>query len=379
MKETMRRNLFIFGIIILICTTLFACSSHDESVANPVEAEESIENKLKNLLDSVLTETQVPGLVAGIWAPDKEINFIYAAGEANLDNHSPMDENMLFRIGSITKTFTVTLLLLLVDEGLIDLNDSLSKYLPDFPGGKEVTVEMLVNMRSGIYNYTESKEFSISMREDPDHFYLPEDLIAIAADNPYYFEPGTEYYYSNTNAIIIGKIIEMITGNFLEKEIDSRIITPLDLTNTYYMTSGKEIPDCHPSAYYAGKYDPDFPECSEWLDCSWAGAAGCMVSDLFDLKKYVKALVQGTFLNNELQNYRLKTLEVSRSNIRYGLGILSYNDFYGHNGSYPGFSSIMMHSFQKNCTIIIWYNCHLNNSTPFMLLPEVINILFDNA
>jgi len=375
----MKKKLFIFGIIILICTSLFACSSPDELIDNPVDVENKIENNLTKLLDSVLTETQVPGLVAGIWAPDKQINFVYAAGAANLDNHSPMDENMLFRIGSITKTFTVTVLLQLADEGLIDLNDPLSKYLPDFPRGEEVTLEMLATMRSGIYNYSESEEFSINMREDPEHFYLPEDLIAIAADKPYYFEPGNEYYYSNTNAIIISKIIEMVTGNSLEKEIDSRIIKPLDLKNTYYMTSGREISGFHPSAYYAGKYDPDFLECSEWLDCSWAGAAGCMISDLFDLKKYVKALVQGTFLNNELQNYRLKTLEVSRSNIRYGLGILSYNDFYGHNGAYPGFSSIMMYSSQKNCTIIICYNCHLQDSTPFMLLPEVISIIYSDA
>src|SRR6056297_1561283 len=143
----MKKKLFIFGIIILICNGLFACSFPDELIDNPVDVENKIENNLTKLLDSVLTETQVPGLVAGIWAPDKQINFVYAAGAANLDNHSPMDENMLFRIGSITKTFTVTVLLQLADEGLIDLDDPLSKYLPDFPRGEEVTLEMLATMR----------------------------------------------------------------------------------------------------------------------------------------------------------------------------------------------------------------------------------------
>jgi len=374
----MKKNLLIFGIIILIFIALYTCSFPDELIDNQVDIEETIENNLKKMLDSVIAKTKVPGLMAGIWAPDKEINFIYASGVSNLVTHSPMDKNMIFRIGSITKTFTVTVLLQLVDEGLVDLNDPLSKYLPDFPRAEEVTVGMLANMRSGIVDYTESEEISTTMRDEPDHFYLPEDLIAIASDNPYYFKPGTDFHYSNTNAIIIGKIIEMVTGNSLENEIYTRIITLLDLTNTYYTTSGKKIPGCYPSAYYAGKYDPDFPECSQWLDCSWAGAAGCMLSDLFDLRKYVKALVQGTLLSSTLQKYRLKTLEVPKSNIRYGLGILSYDDFYGHNGAYPGFSSIIMHSSQKNCTIIIWYNCHLQNSTPFMLLPEVIKIIYSD-
>lgn len=206
-RQTMKRNLFIFGIIFIIFAVFFACSAPNELIDNPVDVEETIENNLTKLLDSVIAKTQVPGLVAGIWVPDKEINFVYATGVANFDNYSPMDENMLFRIGSITKTFTVTVLLELVDEGLIDLDDPLSKYLPDFPRGVEVTVEMLATMRSGIYNYTESEEFSFAMREDPEHFYLPKDLLAIAADNPYYFEPGTDFYYSNSNAIIIGKII----------------------------------------------------------------------------------------------------------------------------------------------------------------------------
>ncbi|MBU4350258.1 beta-lactamase family protein [bacterium] len=372
----MKKILSILAIIILIVLCLFAFTSFGESPAGSPEPEGKIEEELKILMDSVIAESHVPGLVAGIWAPDKGVSFIYTAGVSDLETNAPIDEDMIFRIGSNTKTFTITVLLQLVDEGLINLSDPLSKYLPEYPRADEVSIEMLTNMRSGIYNYSESEYFSSKMFEDPTLFWLPEELIAITEEHPYYFEPGTDFHYSNTNTIIVGEIIEMVTGNSLESEINKRIIDKLGLKNTSYLNGGVEIPGYHPKAYYAGDYDPDFIECSEWLDCSWAGAAGSIVSNIFELKIYVEALVDGYFLSDELQQSRLKGHEMPGSNKKYGMGIFSYDNFYGHNGGYPGFTSLMMHSSERNCTIIIWYNCQLDEATPTMLLPEVAKIIY---
>ena len=107
-----------------------------------------------------------------------------------------------------------------------------------------------------------------------------------------------------TNTIIIGEIIEMITGNSLESEIRKRIIDKFGLKNTSYFISGTEIPGYHPKAYYGGDYNLAFPECSEWFDCSWAGAAGSIVSNLFELKIYAEALSGGYFLSDTLQQHR---------------------------------------------------------------------------
>jgi CubicO group peptidase (beta-lactamase class C family) len=147
--------------------------------------------------------------------------------------------------------------------------------------------------------------------EDPTTFWLPKELIAITVEHPYYFEPGKGFHYSNTNTIIIGEIIEMVTGNSLESEIANRIIDKLGLKNT-----------------------------------------------------------------SELQQSRLKGHEMPGSDKKYGMGIFSYDNFYGHNGGYPGFTSLMMHSSERNCTIIIWYNCQLDEATPTMLLPEVAKIIY---
>ena len=372
----MKKSLSVPGIIILIVLCLFAFTSLGDSLAGSSETGGKIEEELKFLMDSVIAETYVPGLVAGIWAPDKGISFIYAAGVSDLETNAPMDEDMIFRIGSNTKTFTITVLLQLVDEGLISLSDPLSKYLPDYPRADEVSIEMLTNMRSGIYNYSESEEFFSKMEDDPTLFWRPEELIAITVEHSYYFEPGTDFHYSNTNTIIVDEIIEMVTGNPLKDEIHKRILDPLDLKKTKYLTGGVEIPGYHPKAYYAGEYDPDFIECSEWLDCSWAGAAGSMISDIFELKTYAEALVDGYFLSDELQQYRLQGHEMKGSDKKYGMGIFSYDNFYGHNGGYPGFTSLMMHSSKRNCTIIIWYNCQLDEANPTMLLPKVAKIIY---
>ena len=113
----MKKILSILSIIILIVLCLFAFTSFGESPAGSPEPEGKIEEELKVLMDSVIAETHVPGLVAGIWAPDEGVSFIYTAGLSDLETNAPMDEDMVFRIGSNTKTFTNTVLLQLVDEG----------------------------------------------------------------------------------------------------------------------------------------------------------------------------------------------------------------------------------------------------------------------
>ena len=121
----------------------------------------------------------------------------------------------------------------LVDEGKISLSDPLSKYFPDFPNGKNITIKELADMTSGIYNYTEDlmfSDFSGSMKKN----YTHQELIDIALKHPPYFKPGSTFHYSNTNFILLGMIIEKITGDSLPNEIQKRILTPLGMTDTSF-------------------------------------------------------------------------------------------------------------------------------------------------
>ncbi len=360
--------------VVTIYFSMISCSS-DDNIVEPGSSER-IEKNIKAVLDSVIENTHVPGLVAGIWAPNEGVDLVYTAGVANLETGEPLSAEMIFRIGSNTKTFTNTVLLQLVDEGLISLDEKLSGYFPDYPRADEVTIEMLTNMRSGIFNYTELENFWSQITINPTKMWNPEELISSTQNQEYYFNPGTGFHYSNTNTIMIGKIIEMITGRSLESNIGTRIISRLNLINTTYLIAGTEIPGYHSKAYYAGEYDSSFPECSELIDVSWAGAAGSMLSDIYELKTYSEALAGGTFLSDQLQAQRLNCFDAGSSiGLKYGMGIFEYKGFYGHNGGMPGYTSLMVNSPERNCTIIVWYNCQLE-TTPTELLTVIPQLIF---
>ncbi|MCF8234973.1 MAG: beta-lactamase family protein [Bacteroidales bacterium] len=369
-------NCFVYALLLTILL-MNACRKADKSFKPEPTPSEKTENTIKAVLDSVIDHTHVPGLVAGVWAPNEGIDVEYAAGVANVETQEPMSTDMIFRIGSNTKTITVTVLLQLVDEGLINLNDKLSDYLPDFPRADEVTIEMLTNMRSGIYSFTDSDSFINTWTENPTKYWHTDSLIKIAASHPYYFDPGTGFHYSNSNTVIIGKIIKMVSGASLEANIHSRIVNALGLINTMYMIAGTELPGFHSCAYFMGYYDAEYPEYSESIDISWANAAGSAISTLYELKIYVESLANGYFLSENLQEKRMICHEMhAQSEVRYGMGILTYKGFYGHNGGLPGYSSLMVNSPERNCTIIVWYNCKLDNSDPTSLLKIIPGIIY---
>ncbi|NQV02816.1 MAG: beta-lactamase family protein [Bacteroidia bacterium] len=231
-------------------------------------------------------------------------------------------------------------------------------------------------MRSGIFNFVASDEFLPHVISDPTKTWTADEFIAIAAAYPYYFDPGTGFHYSNSNTAIAGKIIEIVAGSSLEFNIRTRIIDPLHFINTQYMVGGSQIPGYHPSAYYVGEYDPNVPELSELFDISYTGATGAAISDIYELRPYVEALAGGEFLSPALQQKRLDCHEAGNPHgLKYGMGIFEYKGFYGHNGGMFGFTSLMVNSPDRNCTIIIWYNCqlHENDPTDFLyIIPKMI-------
>ncbi|MFC2130304.1 serine hydrolase domain-containing protein [Bacteroidota bacterium] len=367
-------------MILLINFSFFYSCSEDEATAPDSNA---LENRIKAVLDSVIDNTHVPGLVAGIWAVDKGLSFVYTAGVSDLDTKAPIDAEMRFRIASNTKTFTITVLLQLVDEDSLKLTDKISNWFPDFPKADSVTIEMITNMKSGIYEYLETDSFQIIEFEHPDKVWMPDELINLAAGQDYYFSPGTDCRYCNTNTIIAGRIIEMITGNTLEAEINSRIISSLGLQNTIFITRGTNLPGYHSKGYYSGTYDTAFSDYTEFFDMSCAWAAGSVISDLYDIKNYVEKLSSGFFLTPKLHSKRMNCSPITGFpyDLEYGMGIMGNKGFYGHSGSTFGFTSVMMHSHMKNSTLILWFNCKLNGISALdffytSLFPQIYPELF---
>lgn len=344
---------------------------------NPAEvANQKIIDKLKYLTDSTMKNTQIAGICAVIVDHNKGLSWSYAAGLASIPDKKPISLNNTFRIGSVTKTMVATVALQLVDEGKLSLNDKLSKFFPQYPKADSVTMTMLLNMTSGMPEYSSDSVFTQTLVSNPTKVWLPQELINLAFNHSYVFAPGTQNRYTNTNYIILGLIIEKITGSTLKAEIEKRIIEKLHLTNTGFLTSGVTFPGDNAKGYYFGPYIYN-DEYTNRYDISWGWAAGSGYSTPLELQKYGEALITGGLLSDAMQQKRMTECYNSEGGITdYGLGMKRFGSFYGHTGGLHGYETIMFHSKEKNATIVVLYNCTLYPYNPIQLAYKFIEVLY---
>lgn len=373
------RALLVFIIIVLIS----GCTKQTQQDKTKTETKDTLKPLTQNdkdlaaavdkFTDSVLAAGNQPGMIISITCGDKVI-YEKGKGLAILESKTPMESGMRFKIGSVTKTFTTTVLLQLVDEGRLKLDDSIDKFFPNVPNAKNITVRMLGDMSSGIYNYTDAKEFEDSTDANPLKKWKPEELVEIGTRNKPYFEPGKDWHYSNTTTVMLGMIIEKLTGSTLAKEIKSRICDKLGLKQTY-LQEGTEMPGNHSHGYIKGgvKGDSALIDVTEKFNASWAWAAGAIISDVKDLKIYLKALAEGTLISKAMHQERLKW-KLDKPDMKYGFGIYENRGFFGHNGSTPGFDNMSVHSPSKGCTVVIFYNA-MSNHGPDALLNAIIPLM----
>ncbi len=365
-------KLTLISILLFMVFSFISCRK--ETVTDP---NQPLIDQLKLAADSVIKNTPVSGLVALVVDHKRGINLLYAAGVSNKETNAPMDVNHTFRIASCTKTFTLTVLLQLVDEGKVSLNDKLSKYYPEYQASDSITVLMLSNMTSGVSDYFNDDRWQNSMKTTPLRVWNPKEFADMSFSHPLDFRPGNGYRYSNVNTIIIGMIIEKVTGNTLESEIGNRIINPLQLVNSGFITNGTQLPGNHGRGYDFGELDltGDFTESFDLSNC-WA--AGSVYTTPRELQIFIERLVKGGFLSDSLQYRRLNNDFSDISQIQsYGIGISKLASFYGHNGIIWGYLTSMYYSPSKDCTVIIYYNlCQPSSHVPDNLFGKFLLILY---
>ena len=213
---------------------------------------------LQQQLLAMMAQEQIPGALIHVDIPHSHrhtLTYIFqkhlppsewtiALGTSNLATNAPMNVKSHMRVGSITKTFTATLVLQLVDKGDFGLDDPVSNHLPaptgpnppwswsNVPDGNTITIRQLLNMTSGLFNYTEDGNFFRQEVSNPTETWNPNDLVKIAFSHPPYFAPGQGWYYSNTNYILLGLLIEKVTGMAFENVFQQDICKPLKLHDT---------------------------------------------------------------------------------------------------------------------------------------------------
>ncbi|MEU3073842.1 serine hydrolase domain-containing protein [Streptomyces laurentii] len=293
-------------------------------------------------LDTAVAEG-VPGALAA--ARDGKGRWAGTAGERGADDR--------FRVGSLTKTFTATVLLQLQAEGRIDLDDTVEKWLPGVVrgqgnDGRKVTVRQLLDHTSGVYSYTADKGFQKQVfgpgfLESRYDTWTDEQLVAVAMRHKPDFAPGTDWNYSNTNFVLAGMIIEKVTGHTYENEVEQRIIKPLGLRATRVPGTDPRMPGPHSGAYSKLSEKTDGPtyEVSE-LNPSIAGAAGEVISSAGDLQTFYRALLTGRLLPPAALKEMKDTVATELSpKDRYGLGLMRTElscgtVVWGHSGGIHG-------------------------------------------
>jgi D-alanyl-D-alanine carboxypeptidase len=347
---------FVFALSLFVCLIVSACS---QAVAPPPQATPPVEvpafaAKLKPLLEAKMQQLHTPGAIVYVDDPGQG-TWTTTLGTSDLATRAPMNVNSYMHVGSITKTFTATVILQLAEEGKLRLDDPVSKYQPEVPNGANITLRELLNMTSGIFDFIEDKGFFQQLAANPTRVWNLKDVLAVAFKHPPNSAPGKEYYYSNTNYILLGMIIEQITHQPVEEVFQQRIFTPLGMSGSSLPPrTSSVIPDPHPHGY---TYLPDLHDATNWT-LSYAWTAGAAISTLHDLRIWARALATGQLLSATMQKERLTWVATGTSPtaIKYGLGIYEIVGFLGHDGAIPGFQSFMGYQPQKGATIVVLTN-----------------------
>lgn len=349
----------------IIAGAVISCST-DKSTDNPTSTtdkvmDSAITGQLDSIIDAAVNSTGIPGAMVGIWGPNG--NYVKVAGVADTATKAPMETDFYHRIGSVTKTFTVTALLQLVDEGKIGLDDPISQYVDGVMEGDAISLRHLAGMRSGLVDYTTSEQFVMEYLSDPRRAFTPEELVGYVKDLPLQLRPGTTVDYSNTNTILLGMVIEKVSGSRLSDVIDTKIATPLGMEHTSFpMTNA--FPTPHAQGYTNQTLDESVTAATDW-NPSWGGAAGAMISSLDDMRIWVPALAKGDLLTDDTQKQRLQTVSLSEGDDSsgYGLGLFNSGGWIGHNGSLPGYKTVSVYLPEKDTTLVVFINTDIDGET----------------
>lgn len=247
------------------------------------------------------------------------------SGVAELGTTRPVPPRSRFRIGSITKTFLATVVLQLVDEGRLGLDDPVEAWLPVVvPNGHEITVRHLLNHTSGLYDVrlTLPRPSSPEFLDIRWRSWTADELVERAlAHPPTSEEPGTVYSYTNTGYLLLGQIVEKVTGRTYATEIKHRILKPLRMRHTSLPGTSPWIRGPHPHGYLPIDRGGEQPEPVDYTEMnpSLFGAGGEMISTAKDLNRFVAALLSGRLLPDHLLD-EMKTQGIPGGK-KYGLGL----------------------------------------------------------
>jgi D-alanyl-D-alanine carboxypeptidase len=334
--------------------------------------------KLEAAAQSSFKEAATPGAIVGVRSPQGTWTNAYGiaepSGVAKPVTGKPMAVDMHTRIGSVTKTFTGTAVMQLVQQGKVSLDDPIDKFVPGVPNGDKITLRLLANMTSGVASYTRSTKFTDVLFAHPETVFTPDQLLAIGIAESPIFAPGERFDYSNTNTVLLGKVIEKVTGQPLGEAFKRMIFEPLGLANTVWPGDSTAIPEPYPQGFtlQGDTATPENPTNATHWNPAWGWAAGDLISNMSDLLSYGRALGTGQgLLDPAVQAQRLKSIPGAAG---YGIAMGCVDGWVGHTGELPGYNTSLFYDTTADTTVVV----QTNSDIPSGNCPPEATTLTDN-
>lgn len=349
------------ALILSGCTsTADAIPEARDQVASPFRAD--ITERLNTALAEAITQSGASGAIAGVWVPWAG-EWVVSPGTTTIDGDSPLSTDMRFRIGDNTRSMTCTVLLKLVDEGVVKLSDTAAEYLPRMSEIDGITLGQLCQNTSGLPDYTAALEPHFV--NNPTREWPPLEVLSSGLASARLGEPGQVFAPSRTGVVLLGMALQAATNKDWATLYRQYIFEPLGLGNTTFPGAGElEIPGPHPHGYSAALAAPGQPACEvirdeTRLSPSMTWVAGGIVSTVSDLKVWAGALAEGRLLGERSVEAQWSTVPVGPDApawLGYGLGAHQYGPLRGDAGSIPGYLSAVLADPASGLTVVVMLN-----------------------
>ena len=318
-----------------------AASSADERAA-----------ALDNAIPAAMGRAFIPGAIVGIWQDGRE-PYVRAFGVRDTATRQPMAPDLYMRIGSTSKTFTVTAILMLADQGKLGLDDPIDRYVEGVPSGNQITLRQLAAMRSGLYDYGD--DTNQNLPQQPFRQWTPRELLEVAFRHPLLFPPGSAFDYSNTNTVLLGLVVEKVSGQSLASFIEQNILKPEGMTRTVF-PAGAEIPSPHAHGYFKMP-DGKVVDATDW-NPSWGWASGNMISTLDDMRVWARDLAMGKLISPAMKREQQQFLPAppEGDGALYGLALENQNGWIGHNGNIMSYMVYPYYLPSERMTMVVMLN-----------------------
>lgn len=378
----------IFFFVLMVLSGMSQCAYTATAQTKTATDTAALKQKLQAQLDEWHKNGKFPGATFAVTLADGT-SFALATGVSDRDAKTPMRITDRMLSGSVGKTYCAALAMQLIDEGRFALDDKVEKHLgkePWFsrlPNAKDITIRQLMNHTSGLVRYEFKEQFTKDLTANVDKTWKPEDLIAYVFDTQAPFEAGKGWEYSDTNYIVLGMVIEKVTGKKYYDLVEKRILKPLKIKNTI-PSDRRQIKGLIPG--YAGDKNPfggkdAVIENGKFIinpQFEWTG--GGMASTTQDLAIWGKAMYEGRAFSPKMLPIMLDGVPAKLGpDVKYGLGVIirptRLGTAYGHSGFMPGYMTDMMYFPDKRIAVAV----QVNSSVPTNLGKPLSRVLVDAA